>query len=290
MTTLVGWNGSAASRAALDWAIAREYVHDRHVILCRVDEDAGGGVSIDALRHLAASLQGDRAGVRFGAELLHGDAAAQLERRCSDGAVLVIGSGSRDDTSRRFGESLGMVLAARGSVRVVIVPLDASRGAPGVVVGVDGSPASCSALDFAADEASTREEVLTVVHAWGLRPVDEDGACVDSDRISAETLRQRQALEHVLAPVRRRHPDLRIERRYFHGQTVFGLLTVARSSGLLVLGADDPRRSLRESVNRAVVSAMHLAVAIIPSDAALGVPGEARHPEAADGARIPVRP
>ncbi len=50
---------------------------------------------------------------------------------------------------------------------VAVVRPDVSEAlAPLVVVGIDGSPASHRALDFAADEARARGALLEVVHAW----------------------------------------------------------------------------------------------------------------------------
>lgn len=266
MSTLVGWNGNTASHTALDWAITREYLLDRHVILCHVSNDAVSDMgTLAALEHFADTLEHERSGLRFTAELLHGDPVAQLERRCSDGTLLVVGTDTRNEHPRRFERSLGMKLALRGTIGLVIVPIDARRGAAGIVVGVDGSPASYAALAVAADEASAREEALTVVRAWALRPVDEDCGRPYAQQVSAETARQRCDLERHLDPVRRRHPELRLELRFVHGPTVAGLLGTARSAGLLVLGADDPGRPLGTRVDHAAIMAMHVPVAIIPA-------------------------
>lgn len=278
MTTFVAWNGNTASLAALDWAIAREYLLDGHVILGHV---AGSGSAapgeLVALEDFAARLQADRDGIRVTAELFHGDPAEQLERRCGDGTLLIVGTDTRNEHPRRFELSLGMRLTQRGTVPVVIVPIDARRGAAGVVVGVDGSASSLAALDFAAAEAAARDEPLVVVRTWRLRPVDEDGTLVSPERADAEAERYRGALASLLDPVQVRHPSLRADLRVVHGDAARGLLRAAREAALLVLGTDDSSRGTPgpERVDHAAVMAMHTPIAVIPAAGSLGSPHRA---------------
>ncbi|MWV49631.1 hypothetical protein GRS96_10135 [Rathayibacter sp. VKM Ac-2803] len=267
MTTLVAWTGTAAARTALDWAIIREYLLDRHVILCHVagpsDERP---LSKAALDDLAATLQQDRSGIRFTAELLHGDPVEQLERRGRDGSLLVVGTDTRNEHPGRFEHSLGMALSQRGVVPVVIVPIDARHGAPGFVIGFDGSPASQAALEFAAAEADRRSESLVVARSWRLHPVEEDAADAPAGRFDEELDGRRLEAAGVIAPLRERYPGLAVTLRFAHGETVQGLLATAGGAGLLVLGTDDlSRTSAGESTDHAVVMRMHTAVAIIPA-------------------------
>ncbi|KQQ01521.1 MULTISPECIES: universal stress protein [unclassified Rathayibacter] len=267
MTTLVAWAGTTAALTALDWAITREYLLDHHVILCHVAAPADErAISKAALDELAATLQQDRAGIRFSAELLHGDPVEQLERRCrQDGTLLVVGTDTRNEHSGRFENSLGMRITQRGEIAVVIVPIDARHGAAQVVVGVNGSSASLAALEFAAAEADRRRETLLVVRSWHLPAVEEDSADRPAGRVAHELEDHRLRVLDAVAPVREQFPRLRVELRFAHGDTVQGLLASASDAGLLVLGTDaSALRRAGERIGHALVLTTHTALAVIP--------------------------
>ncbi|QHC69551.1 universal stress protein [Rathayibacter sp. VKM Ac-2801] len=267
MTTLVAWTRTTAARSALDWAIAREYLLDRHVILCHVAAPADERpISRAALEDLAATLQQDRTGIRFTAELLHGDPAEQLERRCLlDGTLLVLGTDTRNEHPRRFEHSLGMAITQRGRITAVIVPVDAKHGAAHIAVGVDGSSASLAALEFAAAEADRCSETLLVIRSWQLTGIEEDSADVPSSRTDFIPENRRLRTLDALAPARERFPHLRVELRFTHGDTVHNLLASASDAGLLVLGTDVPALSRAgERISHALVMATHTALAVVP--------------------------
>ncbi|QHF21195.1 universal stress protein [Rathayibacter sp. VKM Ac-2762] len=267
MTTLVAWTGTTTAHTALDWAIAREYLLDHHVILCHVAApDNERPIPRAALEDLAATLQQDRTGIRFTAELLRGDPVEQLERRCLlDGTLLVLGTDARNEHPRRFEHSLGMTLTQRGATAAVIVPVDAKHGAAHIAVGVDGSSASLAALEFAAAEADRCSETLLVVRSWQLSPVEEDSADIPVARVDFIPENRRLRTLDALAPVRERFPHLRVELRFTHGDTVQSLLASASDASLLVLGTDAPALSRAgERISHALVMTTHTALAVIP--------------------------
>lgn len=267
MTTLVAWAGTTAALTALNWAITREYLLDHHVVLCHVVDPADERpIAEAALEDLAATLQQDRTGIRFTAELLHGDPVEQLERRCLlDGTLLVLGTDARDEHPRRFEHSLGMRLTQRGTIAAVIVPIDAKHGAAHIAVGVNGSSASLAALEFAAAEADRCSETLLVVRSWQLPRIEEDSADIPAARADFIPENRRLRTLDALAPARELFPHLRVELRFTHGDTVQSLLASASDAGLLVLGTDAPALSRSgERISHALVMATHTALAVIP--------------------------
>ncbi|QHC60958.1 universal stress protein [Rathayibacter sp. VKM Ac-2760] len=267
MTTLVAWAGTTAALTALDWAIAREFLLDRHVILCHVTSlDDERPISKVALEDLAATLQQDRTGIRFTAELLHGDPVEELERRCLlDGTLLVLGTDTRNEHPRRFEHSLGMTLTQRGAIAAVIVPIDAKHGAAHIAVGVNGSSASLAALEFAAAEADRCSETLLVIRSWQLPAVEEDSADMPAGRATFIPENRRLRILDALAPARERFPHLQVELRFTHGDTVQSLLASASDAGLLVLGTDAPALyRTGERISHALVMTTHTALAVIP--------------------------
>ncbi len=172
---LVGFDGSAASVAALRWAVAEGRLHDakvdawtafgpygelpprlRHTELVEHDRKA--------LTDLVTELTGD-ADVHHG--VVEGRPAQELVRMSREADLLVVGTRGH---SAFEGPPLGAVSraclhGAHSAVAVVRAkqPVDALTRP--VVVGVDGSMFARQALVTAAREARLRGTALHVVHA-----------------------------------------------------------------------------------------------------------------------------
>lgn len=108
-----------------------------------------------------------------------------------------------------------------------------------VVVGVDGSPASESALAMAFDEASLRGADLVAVHTWIEFSSDSAYAyahqfIVDWDVIET---RERELLAQRLAGWQERYPDVTVRRVVTRDRPVRCLLEHAADAQLLVVGS-----------------------------------------------------
>lgn len=134
---------------------------------------------------------------------------------------------------------------------------------PAVTVGLDGSPESLAAVDWAAREALRRSATLRLVHAGDQHPygyVPFAGEAVpppDADR-SASMLRE------VRASVTSRHPGLRVVADQVAGQPTAVLL--AAEAELLVLGSRGLGRTaglLLGSVALAVVARAERPVVLV---------------------------
>ncbi|MCS0636703.1 universal stress protein [Streptomyces sp. LP05-1] len=101
-----------------------------------------------------------------------------------------------------------------------------------VAVGVDGSPESLAAADWAAHEAALRGVPLRVVHAWSWQPLDVP---VVQDR-EAEAESARAVLAEAAARVGGRHPGLDVTTELLADAVVPGLLAEAGRSEVLALG------------------------------------------------------
>lgn len=105
-----------------------------------------------------------------------------------------------------------------------------------VVVGVDGSPESLSAADWAAREAVLHTAALRVVHAGEQPPyayVPFAGETVPPPGVD----RSARMLREVEAALTHRHPSLRITTDQVEGQPVTALPAAAGEADLLVLGS-----------------------------------------------------
>lgn len=180
---VVGTDGSESSVRAVDWAIRHaevlgvsvEVVHvwsrpvlSPEVLPIRRDGDAYEAranallrIALDTARHHHG---GKLRGVRGG--LLEGDAAEELTRRARDAHELVVGLHGRGFAGRELLGSVAERCLAATIAPVTVVPEPVAHDAHGIVVGVDGSPDSQAALEFAMSEAVTAHMDLQVVWAY----------------------------------------------------------------------------------------------------------------------------
>lgn len=116
---------------------------------------------------------------------------------------------------------------------------DVDRTGGPVVVGVDGSPASESAVAMAFDEASVRGADLVAVHTWIEFPSDRAYAYAHQffdDWATLET-REREVLAERLAGWQEKYPDVAVRRVVTRDPPVRGLLDQAADAQLLVVGS-----------------------------------------------------
>ncbi|MEV4508301.1 universal stress protein [Dactylosporangium sp. NPDC049525] len=243
---VVGVDGSVASLGAVRWAADEAARHDRtlrvvHAMSWEGPAD-GQGVVLDA----AADARGWQPGIAVETVTVGGPAARVLQEQSRTASLVAIGGRPHD--GGLLDSSVGAHLAAFAHCPVLVVnrgerwltedrhPLDVwpgppspDRAGPGadpmtalpgtapVVVGVDGTPSSWRALDFAYDEARSRHVPLVAMHAGHTRP--------------------HSAVYAELAPWLRRHRD--VDARFAGSdEPVLEALTAAASNALLlVVGA-----------------------------------------------------
>lgn len=140
----------------------------------------------------------------------------------------------------------------------------------GIVVAVDGSPASRVAADWAARDAALRRVPLTVVHVLA---GDEIGPWVDLPITNAfAEERERRAKQvvddalEVIADAIGRTPDIEICHRVISGPRVPTLVDMSKDSEMIVVGSrglGGVKRLLLGSVSSGLVHHAHCPVAII---------------------------
>ncbi|WP_405968403.1 universal stress protein [Streptomyces sp. NBC_00015] len=109
---------------------------------------------------------------------------------------------------------------------------------PTITVGLDGSPASLAAADWAAREAAQREALLCLVHAEDPLPSSSSlGSVPAPGAIDAQHQWAADLLLKAEARIATRHPGLRITARQTGEQAVPALLAAAEDGELLVLGS-----------------------------------------------------
>lgn len=254
LLVMVAYGGADPSLVA-DADIWRRY---RVRLLARAQQDA---------EHAVAVARAAAPAVPVSEEVVDGPAAPALLERAGREGLLVVGAcGQGRIADALLGSVASAVVAhAEGPVVVVRGEEPAVPTAP-VVVGVDGSPSSTAATDFAMETADVAGCPLVAVHTWWdptvepvLEPLLEDWtALVDEERrVLAEQLAGRSGTYPdlvVSTVVERRHPSR-------------ALLSYARGARLLVVGSRGRggfAGLLLGSVSRSVLHRAPCPVAVVP--------------------------
>ena len=284
---VAGTDGSACSRAALDWAAddARRRRRPLHVVCAtpwplQVHETLGHaavpGREPDAVAHQVVDDAQRRVAalapeVEVTTEVRPGvhpvDALLRTARRA---AVLVVGSHGRGGFAGMLLGSTSGAVAAHSACPVVVVrevlAVPSARG--GVVVGVDGSAASTAAIGFALAEASLRDAPLTALHVWsrvwGPRP-DHIPPGYDWSVIEQE---ERALLSESMAGWQEQHPEVPIAQRVVEAHVAQTLVEESDGGDLLVVGTRGLggfRSLLLGSVSHAVLRHAGCPVAVVPA-------------------------
>ncbi|MEU2491011.1 universal stress protein [Streptomyces sp. NPDC007883] len=102
-----------------------------------------------------------------------------------------------------------------------------------IVTGVDGSPESMAAADWAAREAALRGRPLRIVHAWLWQPLDVP---IVQDK-EAQSQSADAVLREAEARVASRYPDVAVTAEVVSDTPVAALLSEAEQASMLVLGS-----------------------------------------------------
>ncbi|MFG2872505.1 universal stress protein [Streptomyces sp. NPDC048338] len=102
-----------------------------------------------------------------------------------------------------------------------------------IVAGVDGSPESLAAADWAAREAHHRGLPLRLVHAWRWEPLDIP---LEQDRGSQERIAE-QVIREAEARIAARRPGLALTAEVLHDTPVAALLSTEKEAEMLVIGS-----------------------------------------------------
>jgi nucleotide-binding universal stress UspA family protein len=257
LPVVTGVDGSASALDAVRWAAAEaarrsavlRLVHavgwpdTRHLGDLGLGTDYREALLRSAGEQLvaAAGVAADTApGVEVEQHVAEGSPAGVLADESSRAQLLVLGDRGLNAVSGLLAGSVAVAMAAHGACPVVVVReppqvgTDGADGAP-VVVGVDGSPTSEAAVEFAFDAAASRRVPLVAVHTWWDRVFDPTTApLIDWDAVQAEESR---LLAERLAGWGAKHPDVEVRRVVARDRPATRLLQLAATAQLVVVGS-----------------------------------------------------
>lgn len=283
---IVGYDGSEGSKLALAWAITAAADRGRMLEVISTwtmpAADLGIGASstlqddlLDELRQDAQAVNDEglkvaaEAGVNAVGEVMVGRPAAVLVHRSDDAHMVVVGSHGAGGLTGFLLGSVSRQIATHSSCPTVVVRPPA-EGAKDVVVGVDGSPHSLKALEWAFEQASYMGCGLHVLHSWEIPPT---WSMVEVPTYEPEVLIRdygnselRQTSE-AMAGFREDFPDVQVRQEVVKGSPVKSLLKASETAQLLVVGSRGLggfRGLLLGSVSHAVVHRAACPVAVVP--------------------------
>ena len=256
---LVGVDGSSASTVAVEWAARDAVIRNVPLTLVNVldppmattvrgfpmpmppeytqwQHDEGRKVLNDTLKTVEDRTR-QIGPLDISSELMIGPPVPTLVELSKDAAMVVVGSHGRGALARRLFGSVSTGLVHHAHCPVAVIPdqdplMPHPSQAP-ILVGIDGSRASESAIAIAFDEASWRGVELIALHAWSDTAMYEfrvpDWSQVRSD---AEEL-----LAERLAGWEERYSDVNVCRVVECDQPARQLLEQSKSAQLVVVGS-----------------------------------------------------
>lgn len=249
--TVVCWNGSTGSEAALSWALRRARATGTAIELFDIVEQAlylGDAAALDRateqeddrLDSRVEDLRAADPGIVVSGELLVGDPLELLTAQSTADTLVVVGTRHRVGPRFRYGWSLGAKLATAAGGPLAVVPVEergAAEARSGVVVGVDGSDIGRLALAFAAAEAAALGQPLTIVHCW-VAPLAEQPLVVPDDEfVYTQETERRDLLDDHLRTVREAHPELVVTSVLLRQNPISGLRVQSEHASMLVVGS-----------------------------------------------------
>ena len=282
---VAGVDGSQSALAAVGWAAAEAARRRLPLRLVAAHTwPAGGlvgdpGLGVDpraVLRDMvlgnltaaAAAASAAASGLAVEQAEVDGDPAAVLAGESEQAELVVLGDRGLGGFTGLLLGSVAVALSARAACPVVVVrgaETDPAVPRPEpVVVGVDGSPGSTAALDFAVEAAVLRGVPLVAVHAWRDVLVDATMApLVDWDAVESD---EREVLAERLAGIRTTYPDLVVRKLVVRDRPARALVDESRSAQLVVVGSrgrGGVQGLLLGSVSQQLLHHAHCPVAVV---------------------------
>ncbi len=285
---IVGIDGSDSSFEALRWAAyeARRRDVGIRVIACYTAPTYGGldgavypsSVDIDVLKEEAEAdvrkamdaVAAIDPRIAVDGTTLLSSAVVGIAESAMAGDEIVVGATGRTGLLNGIIGSVAAGLTHRAHVPVIVVPLGRTSRDPGavkrIVVGVDGSPESLSALAWAYDEALASSAKLTVVHAWEY-PYDVSGSSLREIRKPMEmaAIKELRTSLETLGP-RLTDGSVHIRPKLCEDAPTAALMTEARTADLIVVGSRGRgglRSLLLGSVSRTMLHRALCPVAVV---------------------------
>lgn len=272
---VLGYDGTAHSDAALDWAARYAMTHGRPLVITYAAGPPTVYESFSGIQENRVELReaGERIldaavlrvhdvapGLTVDARVSLGHAHEVLLTAAEGAHLLVVGSRGRGTFASLLLGSVSVDMSAHAPCPVVVVRPERERARFGpylhhIVVGLDGTEVSRDALDLAFELASTERKPLAIVHAWGAAGVYKDLMSYEARLDVAEE--HELSVAEAVAGYAERYPDVRVTQHQEEEDPARALVLASEEADLLVLGSrgrGDAASVVLGSVSRYVVA------------------------------------
>jgi nucleotide-binding universal stress UspA family protein len=254
---IVGFDGSDHARTALDFA-AKEALNRRlpiRLVQAFTPPMGGAGLgygtvlpadALDTMRDAIAGQLQEAADeyhalfpdLQISTTVVVGNSTAALMEEAKDAALLVVGSRGLGGFRGLLLGSTGVQVAAHARCPVAVVRGTAQASANTVVVGLDGSDLSQSALEWAFDFASRHGHRLLALHAWTVPSFDllATPAGPGPADISELTDEEMRSTAESLAGFRTDYPDVSVDEVVIKESPIKALLAHSDEAVAIVVG------------------------------------------------------
>jgi len=243
---VVGYDGSDEARWAVSWAAGEaERIHAQLQIVhayqitwpgayyAAVTEitQAAEQEAETLITDIVAQIRARGTGIDIvGTTVQAPPATALLDIAEAGGCLLVVGSHGAGSVRSLLLGSVSQQVATHAPVPVVVVRGRSAAETGPVVVGVDGSPATDTALGLAFEAAAARGAALVAIRSYvaparPMLPVSEIEAL------------ERAALDASLTGWREKYPDVEVEALLAVGHAANVLVGVSHTAQLVVVGS-----------------------------------------------------
>ncbi|MDI2129516.1 universal stress protein [Yinghuangia seranimata] len=284
---VVGVEDSEAGRLAVEWAADEAALRERSLLLVRaLDWPPGANpepaddrpwetwsgrfrtAGQQALDTARAQALARRPELTVAAQLYDGTPEQVLRSVSAEASVVVLGS--RRLSSLREALTTGSIavpVIAHAACPVVVVrhPAHDASVPPTVVVGVDGSPESEQALAYAFEEAAPRGAGVLALWACQLPMMPVAGMAADALAQDA-----RDTMDHMLADVVGKYPDVPVRRQIGFDHPVRMLADASKTALAVVVGTRGLggfRGMLLGSVSHGLVHHAQCPLIVVPRSA-----------------------
>ncbi|MER5703312.1 universal stress protein [Micromonospora sp. NPDC002296] len=224
---------------AFNWAAALE-----------APSAAGPRAEAEDLIERAAAVAGEvEPALPVSGEIVEGSPLAALIRRSESAFLVAVGDGGMSRCEDCIpADALAVQLAAQAGCPVLVVRPEPPPQGP-VLVGVDGSMSSRTALGFAFDHAARRSAPLLAVR------ITEPARSVEDGDTAGSAEDARAELAEAVARYGRRHPSVRAECHSVVGDPGDVLVDRSRSAQLAIVAGrgDEPLRGMLGAVSQSLL-------------------------------------